>query len=190
MADLRCAFAVLPAEGGDADRALASLTLALANGSGDFAVVQPIQPVGRTAREVLESAVSEAIEGKFDWLLAVSAAETLAPDIFVKMQPALRVHDCRLGRRCACDRSTATPPKLERITRLAAQDFPTFFHAALRWWIGPAHFVRPALARDALRAADTSAWYANYMLNLWKRGSAYKTAQCLTHFHAPLPQLC
>ena len=27
------------------------------------------------------------------------------------------------------------------------------------------------------------------MLNLWKRGSAYKTAQCLTHFHTPLPPL-
>ena len=62
-----------------------------------------------------------------------------------------------------------TPPKLERITRLAAQDLPTFFHAALRWWIGPAHFVRPAAALAALRAADTSAWYADYMLNLWRQ---------------------
>ena len=175
-------------ESGDPDRALASLTLALANGSGDFAVVQPIQPVGRTAREALESAVSEAIEGKFDWLLAVSAAETLAPDIFAKMQPALRVYDSVWGG-AALATLDGKPPKLERITRLAAQDLPTFFHAALRWWIGPAHFVRPAKARDALRATDTSAWYASYMLNLWGQGGAYKTAQCVTHFHAPLPQL-
>jgi FkbM family methyltransferase len=27
------------------------------------------------------------------------------------------------------------------------------------------------------------------MLNLWGQGRAYKTAQCLTHFHAPLPEL-
>ena len=126
---------------------------------------------------------------KFDWLLAVTSAETLAPDIFVKMQPALRLHDAVWGGAALASPETGLPPKLERITRLAAQDLPTFFHAALRWWIGPSHFVRPALALEALRAADTSAWYADYMLNLWERGGAYKTAQCLTHFHTPLPQL-
>ena len=104
------------------------------------------------------------------------------------MQPALRLHDAVWGGAAlAVPGRQAPPPKLERITRLAAQDLPTFFHAALRWWIGPTHFVRPALALEALRAADTSAWYADYMLDLWKRGSAYKTAQGLTHFHTPLP---
>jgi FkbM family methyltransferase len=83
----------------------------------------------------------------------------------------------------------AAPPKLERISRLAAQDLPTFFHAALRWWIGPAHFVRPRLALETLRSPDISPWYADYMVRLWRRGAAYKTAQCLTHFHAPLPSL-
>lgn len=78
---------------------------------------------------------------------------------------------------------------MERITRLAAQDLPTFFHAALRWWIGPAHFVRPAAALDALSMASGPAWRADYMMNLWKRGRAYKTAQALTVFHTPLPQL-
>lgn len=188
VASIRCAFAVLPAEEGDRDCALASLAPALAVGSGDFASVEPLRPFGRTARETLESAIDEAIAGNFDWLLVVSAAETLAPDIFTKMQPALRLHDVVWG-----GASLATPdgkpPKLERITRLAAQDLPTFFHAAFRWWIGPAHFVRPAIARDALRATDTSAWYASYMLNLWGQGRAYKTAQCLTHFHTALPPL-
>jgi FkbM family methyltransferase len=188
VADLRGAFAVLPAEEGDQDRALASLAPALSSGSGDFAGVDPIRPTGGTVREALESAIEQAVAGKFDWLLAVSSAETLARDIFTKMQPALRVYDSVWGG-AALATSDGKPPKLERITRLAAQDFPTLFHAALRWWIGPAHFVHPTIARDALRGADTSAWYASYMLNLWGQGSAYKTAQCLTHFHAPLPQL-
>ena len=83
----------------------------------------------------------------FDWLLAVTAAETLAPDIFVKMQPALRVHDAVWGG-AALAAAGGPPPKLERITRLAAQDLPTFFHAALAWWIGPSHFVRPASGRS------------------------------------------
>jgi FkbM family methyltransferase len=78
---------------------------------------------------------------------------------------------------------------VERITRLAAQDLPGFFHAALRWWIGPAHFVRPAAALAALSTAEGPAWRADYMMNLWKDGRAYKTAQALTLFHAPLPLL-
>jgi FkbM family methyltransferase len=78
---------------------------------------------------------------------------------------------------------------VERITRLAAQDLPTLFHAALCWWIGPTHFVRPAAALDALSSASGAAWRADYMMNLWRRRRAYKTAQALTVFHAPLPQL-
>ena len=69
------------------------------------------------------------------------------------MQPALRVYDAVWGGAALAAPEGAPPPKLERITRLAAQDFPGFFHAALRWWIGPAHFVRPALALDALLRA-------------------------------------
>ncbi len=83
------------------------------------------------------------------------------------MQPALRVYDAVWGG-AALATADGSPPKLERVTRLAAQDFVTFFHGALRWWIGPSHFVRPAMALDALRAADTMGCYADYMLALWK----------------------
>lgn len=186
--ELRCALVVLPAEGGDADRAFASLEPAIAFGSGDFGSVESIQATGRTARDTLRSAIDEAIAAKYDWLLMISTAETLAPDIFAKTQPALRVYDAVWGG-AALATPGGSPPNLERITRLAAQDLPTFFHAALRWWIGPAHFVRPNVARDALRGIDTPAWYASYMLNLWGQGRAYKTAQCLTLFHATLPEL-
>jgi FkbM family methyltransferase len=188
VADLRCALAVLPAEAGHVDRALASLTPAFAFGQGDFASAEPFHVEGATAREVLARAIDDAVAGKFDWLLVASATETLVPDIFTKTQPALRVYDAVWGG-AALATSDGKPQKLERITRLPAQDLPMFFHAALRWWMGPAHFVRPQIARDALRATDTSAWYASYMLNLWGQGRAYKTAQCLTHFHAPLPEL-
>jgi FkbM family methyltransferase len=185
--DLRCALIVLPGEGSDSDRLRRSLDASVAIGMGDFATVDLIPGAkSRHARDSLRAGVAAAAAAGYDWALALSATETLAPDIFVKTQPALRVHESLWGG-AALAMAGGPPPKLERITRLAAQDLPTFFHAALQWWIGPAHFVRPTLAEEALRATDTSAWYADYMLNLWKRGTAYKTAQCLTHFHTPLP---
>ena len=185
---LRCAFVVLPADAGDAGRTIASLDRAAAVSLGDFESVTPLATsAAGLPHDILRAAAEQAADQKFDWLFVVSADETLAPDIFAKMQPALRVYDAVWGGAALAAAEGAPSPKLERITRLAAQDFPTFFHAALRWWIGPAHFVRPALARKALRAADTSAWYADYMLDIWKRGNAYKTAQGLTHFHTPLP---
>jgi FkbM family methyltransferase len=179
---------VLPGEGTLAEERLRSLEAAKAVGLGDFSRVERIALRGGEPRAALERAVEAALEQNIDWLLVLSAAETLAPDIFVKMQPALRVYDAVWGG-AALATSDGTKPKLERITRLAAQDLATFFHTALQWWIGPAHFVRPAAAQEALRAADTSAWYARYMVELWKRGGAYKTAQCLTQFHASLPAL-
>ena len=178
---------MLPGEGASTEDLPRSLEAAIAFGLGDFSRIERIVPRGNR-RTALESAIEAAFAQDLDWLLVLSAAETLAPDIFAKIQPALRVHDSVWGG-AALANSDGTKPKLERITRLAAQDLATFFHAALQWWIGPAHFVRPAAAREALRAADTSAWYAEYMVGLWKMGGAYKTAQCLTHFHSPLPHL-
>ncbi len=181
----RCALVVLPAEGGDTDRLLSSLDAAKAFGTGDFAEIVRLEASG--ARPGILAAASEgAMKEGFDWLLVVTSAETLTPDIFVKMQPALRVYDAAWGG-AALATEGGPPPKLERITRLAAQDFVTFFHAALRWWIGPSHFVRADMALEALRASDTSSWYADYMLALWRHRRAYKTAQCLTRFHPELP---
>ena len=176
---------MLSAKGNNVDRVLASLDEALSSHRGDFIGVRT-HAYASAPRDALLAAAEQAIIEKYDWLLAVSAAETLAPDIFAKTQPALRIHDAVWGG-AALATTDGSKPKLERITRLAAQDLPTFFHAALRWWIGPTHFVRPAAAEKALREADTSAWYASYMVGLWKMGGAYKTAQCLTHFHTVLP---
>ncbi len=182
---MRCALVILPAEGGDVDRLLRSLDAAKAIGAGDFSEVVPLEASG-SLPGILAAAAEGAIKEGFDWLLAVTSTETLAPEVFVTTQPALRVYDAVWGG-AALATQDGTRPKLERITRLAAQDFVTFFHAALRWWIGPSHFVRPDLALEALRVADTSSWYADYMLALWKHRRAYKTAQCLTHFHSELP---
>jgi FkbM family methyltransferase len=183
---------------------------AAAHSCGDFGEIAWLSADGGSRFPVLLAAAECAAAEGFDWLLAVPAAETLAPDIFAKMAPALRIHDAVWGGAAiaAADGSAA---KLERITRLAAQDLPAFFHAALRWWIGPSHFVRPAAALAALhaagrsapaglcsadmsapaelRSADMPAWYADYMLALWSGVRAYKTAQCLTHVHGVLPAL-
>lgn len=187
MAKARCALAVLPAEGGDSERLLGSLEQAKAAGLGDLAGVEVLD-VGLTGSvpEALAKAAAEASRRGFDWLLAVSAAETLAPDIFVKAAPALRLHDVVWGG--AALGAVADPlPKVERITRLAAQDLPGLFHAALRWWIGPTHFVRPALAAEAAHAAQGSQTYADYLYFLWTTGRAYKTAQALTLFPDGVP---
>ncbi len=187
---LRGGIVVLPMGNGNVDVAIASLDLAATVSLGDFASVTPlVASLAGPPRKILLAAAERAAAEDFDWLLVLSAAETLAPDVLAKLQPALRVYDAIWGGAGFASPAGSPPPKLERITRLAAQDFPTFFHAALRWWIGPAHFVRPALALEALRAADTSTWYADYMLNLWKRGNAYKTAQCMTYFYGALPLL-
>jgi FkbM family methyltransferase len=183
MNNQRCALAVLPAEEGDPDRLLRSLDAAKAAGLGDLAEIVLLQAAdGRSAREALHVAARSARDQGFVWLLAVSTAETLAPDIFVKTAPALRLHDAIWG-----GVGSAPTGKLERVTRLAAQDLPTFFHAALRWWIGPSHFVRPEAALEALQSSVTPGWYADYMLSLWKRCRAYKTAQCLTLFQDAVP---
>ena len=187
MARPRCAIAVLPAAEAGSERLVASVERAKAFGLGDLAeiVLLPMKEK-RDARPALVEAASAAESADFEWLLAVDARETLSPDIFVKAAPALRVHDAIWG---AAGVATAghPDPKVERATRLAAQDLPTFFHAALAWWIGPSHFVRPAAALRALHGADAPGWYADYMLHLWREGKAYKTAQRLTLFHDVLP---
>ena len=186
MARPRCALVVLPAAGGDPERVRRSLEAALSFGSGDFSEVVTLASGGRDARDMLARAASEAPDLRFDWLFAVGAAETLSPDIFVKTAPPLRIHDALWGG-AAVQSSENAAPSFVRETRLAAQDLPNFFHAALRWWIGPSHFVRPAAALAALQITGTAAWYADYMLQLWKTGRACKTAQALTVFREPPP---
>lgn len=181
---LRGSVAVLPSRGIDPRRLIASIAEARTCGLGDFAEIELLPQSDAPAQEVLAAAAGRALAGGADWLLAVSSAESLVPDIFVKTAPALRLHDAVWG-----GAGLAAAGKLERITRLAAQDLPTFFHAALAWWIGPAHFVRPRAALEALHAIESDAWYADYMLHLWRHASAYKTAQCLTLFQDALPPL-
>ncbi len=186
MPDARCALAVLPCDGGDTEALSDSLRRAEASGLGDLASVEVLE-IEATGGELapLKEAAAKASEGGFDWLLAVGAAEMLVPDVFVKAAPALRLHDAVWG--AAALASNAHPPKVERVTRLAAQDLPAFFHAALRWWIGPTHFVRPEIAVNAVHTADRSGCYADYMHALWTSCSAYKTAQALTLFRGEVP---
>ncbi|MGH6924064.1 MAG: FkbM family methyltransferase [Propylenella sp.] len=187
MDEPRCALALFPSQGkeGDRDKLLWSLQRAKEVGLGDLAEVDPIDVRAGSMMNALAEAGERASREGFAWLLAVGAAEVLVPDIFVKTAPALRINDAVWGA-AALASDTRKPPKVERITRLAAQDLPTFFHAALRWWIGPTHFVRPALAAEAA-ASSASQSYADYLYFLWKNHRAYKTAQALTLFRGNVP---
>jgi FkbM family methyltransferase len=180
-------LAVLPREKADPERLIRSLEAARAVGLGDLADVTLLDiAAAGPDPEALKEAAANAAAGGFDWLLAVSAAETLAPDIFVKAAPALRLHDAVWGG-AAVASDAGAPLTVERITRLAAQDLPTFFHAALAWWIGPSHFVRPAFAAEAARVAGSSSLHADYLNFLWRNCSAYKTAQAFTLFGDSVP---
>ncbi|HEX9904551.1 MAG TPA: FkbM family methyltransferase [Propylenella sp.] len=180
----RCALVMLPGDGFAPERLSESLMTAEFVGLGDFGEVVPLRVAEHSVRSALAAAARKAVEEGFDWLLAVGPAETLAPDIFVKVAPALRLHDAIWG-----GASLAETGRLERITRLAAQDLPQLFHAALAWWIGPSHFVRPAAALPPLHGPETSGWYGDYLVSLWRSCRPYKTAQGLTVFRDIVPPL-
>jgi FkbM family methyltransferase len=182
---LRCAVLVLPAEGGDTARAADTVDRAFAFGPGDFSEVVALTSTRADHCEALRTSAERAEADGFDWLLVTTACETLDHDVFVKLAPALRMHDAIWG---GASRMIDGVARFERITRLAAQDLPEFFHAALRWWMGPTHFVRPRIALDAL-SSDAESWRADYWIALWTNARAYKTAQSLTTFHALLPEL-
>jgi FkbM family methyltransferase len=183
-ADRRCGLVVLPAAGGEPDRAAASVMRARSVGAGDFAELLVLDPPG-DGRQRLAAAARQAVSDGIGWLLALGSGETLVPEAFQKLAPALRLHDAVWGA-AGLARPDGTAP-IEPITRLAAQDETAFHHCALRWWIGESHFVRAAAALAALEEAHGPAWYADYMRALWRQGRAYKTAQTLTSFSARMP---
>jgi len=185
---LRCAVTALPGKAADPERLARSLEAAEQHGRGDFEEVVLLPSAAERPREALREAAQSAGSAGFDWLLAVGPGETVLPDLFAKLAPALRIQDAVWGAAMVATEA-GLPRKPEPITRLAAQALPTMFHAALRWWIGPTHFVRPLAALRALHAPATSGWYAYYMLELWRHARAYKTAQAMTAFRGLVPEL-
>lgn len=182
----RCAVVVLPQADGNRDRALRSLERLA--GTGDFTTIEILpDTVVAENRAALAAAAQEAAAEGFGWLLALGAAEELVPDALQKLAPALRLNDAVWGAAGVVGPDGMAP--IEPVTRLAAQDEAAFHHCALRWWIGDSHFVRPAAALAALEGADGDAWYADYMRALWRAGHAYKTAQTMTAFAGPVPQV-
>ena len=109
-----------------------------------------------------------------------SAAETLAPDIFVKTAPALRVHDAVWGGAAAAPAITAEGSSASRGSRRR-----TCRPSSMRrspGGSGRAHFVRPAAAlRRPSRELTRRHGTRTTCCTSGGRGSAYKTAQCLTH---------
>ena len=188
MAERRCAVAILPAAGGEAARAARSVEAAARHGRGDFSDITMLPAAGADERETLAAAAEAAAADNFDTLLVLSAAETAVADLFVKAAPALRVAEALWGGAGRFD-ADGRHIALERITRLAEADYDRLFHLALRWWIGPAHFVPPRRAVAALGTAMGTDWRARYLVALWRGGSVMKTAQALTDYHGALPGL-
>ena len=148
-------------------------------GAGDFSRIAALTAQPTFCREAMEAHVRAAARQRFDWLLLVGEDERAAGDILAKVTPALRIYDALWGG-AAIAQQGSYPLRVEQVTRLAADDLASFFHAALAWWIGRSHFVRPALALEALAQANGESWWADYLLHIWLSGRAMKTAQALT----------
>lgn len=184
--DSRCLVVLLSASAGDRASAIASVAAARHCGSGDFreVAVMPLSPRDDDG-DPLRAAATYAVGNGFGWMLVLGEGETVVPDIFAKSAPALRLHHAVWG--AAAVARPDGPPAFAPLSRLAAQDLASFFHCALRWWIGQSHFVRPAAAMQALDAAGGSIDQAGYMLALWRGVRAGKTAQAFTVFRTELP---
>jgi len=187
----RLAVAASPGEGGDSGRLRRSLEAAVAAGTGDFAEVVFLEGEPGEPRAVLEGAAGRAAERGCAFLLAADARETLRPDLLDKAAPALRLHEAVWGG-AGLARPDGTGEALAKASRLAAQTPAMLFHAALRWWLGRTHFVRPQAALAALGQAGGEDWEAAYLAALFRGTSTFKTATAFTVFHGetlpPLPE--
>lgn len=189
MAEPCLAVVALPASSGDVERALASARSGFDRDPGPFAALELLAtPRERERRSVLSRAARAAIDRGGSHLLVLDSRETLRPEALTLAAPALRIFGSVWGAagRVLIDGS---PVPLERISRLAAQDWATFFHLALTWWIGSSHIIEPELALSASGDARGEGWYADYLMSIWRRGRALKTAQPLTIAHGDLTPL-
>lgn len=128
-----------------------------------------------------QKGVSEALATGAEWIFFLDAAETLHPQAFHMLAPALANYDVVWG---GLEINAGEQFKAPRITKFAARMLPEFYHMALNWWVGGSHLVRAETAsKIAVEVVDDAFWRVEYFSRLWRGSRCLKTAQPLTRTH-------
>lgn len=134
-----------------------------------------------------------AKEAGTDWIFFLAPGEKVHPALFEVLPPYIGPYNAIWGGVSAVEEGEERDAKgkLIRKSRLACQDYRSFFHLALHWWIGRSHIIRTDLA--AFHGSELGGkgdnWYIHYLLALWQGDRCIKTAQPLTCTPGALPDL-
>lgn len=124
----------------------------------------------------LEAGANRARELDAEWICFLGPGETLSPEAFDLVSPAVQSYDAVWGGFHAGNGGPAREPV--EGSNFSCQDTVSFFHAALHWGIGRTHFVRMDMALEAIGGIEaTEAWYVDYLVRLWHQGACLKSAQ-------------
>jgi len=157
--------------------------VAIRHGAGSFDEVVSVSGATATADPgsyaFHQAGAGRARELDTEWICFLGPDETLSAEAFYLVAPALQSYDAVWGGL----RTTNEGPDQGPVegSGFSCQDTVSFFHAALHWGIGRTHFVRTAVALEALAGVEaTPTWYADYLVRLWRQGACLKSAQPLS----------
>ncbi len=157
-----------------------SVDAAISHSTGSFDEVVSVPGAGApgdTGPYALHQAgAGRARELDAEWICFLGPDETLSPEAFDLVSPAVQSYDAVWG---GLGSASGKPDQwpVER-SDFSCQDTVSFFHAALHWGIGRTHFVRTDVALQAISAVQaTEAWYADYLVRLWSERVCLKSAQ-------------
>lgn len=167
-------------DGGAAADFERSVGAAIRHGPGTFDDIVSATGEGATGEEgpyaLHQAGAGRARELDAEWICFLGPDETLSPEAFDLVSPAVQSYDAIWGGLRAASGERDQKP-VER-SDFSCQDTVSFFHAALHWGIGRTHFVRTGVALEALGAVQaTEAWYADYLVRLWSESACLKSAQ-------------
>jgi FkbM family methyltransferase len=158
---------------------------------GDFSAVRMLNLAADESEDEAAArlrAADLARQAGCDWMIALRAGESLAPDALELVAPALDLFDAIFG---AAHLRTGCEPVV-KLTRLAFEDPARLPHALLNWWVPDSHIVRTEVAVRILEdivGRSARDWAIDYLFDIWGRARCLKTAQPLLLMdEAPMPR--
>ena len=173
-----CAIVIITPPGEVTPEAAAMESVIAADDGRVFGSVMQIVSCSESFPSAWRKGVSEALATGAEWIFFLDVAETLHPQAFHMLAPALANYDVVWG---GLEINAGEQFEAPRITKFAARTLPEFYHMALSWWVGGSHLIRAQTAsRIAIEVADETFWRAEYFSRLWRGSRCLKTAQPLT----------
>lgn len=131
---------------------------------------------GQTLPDLWNSGIEDARSFGAKWIFFQEPGVQRATDSFDAVAPALRVYDAVWGG------MLLTNPDGEQYlpgqSCFTCDDFIGACHMAMVWWVGCSHFVRTEVAAALRFDCDRgAAWFADYLLRIWRTQKCLKTAQ-------------